>query len=457
MKKFFLFCLIVLSTSFVAKAQDFLEPNSDGDTIAYTITDSINHYVEVSPYIGEGSVYQNRHTHYSYYYSLYKDTLTIPPYVIHDGIEYTVKSIGYRAFFNCTYDAGHLYYDYHVYGLYKVNLPSTIDTIKEDVFSCRLEMKNIILPNSIKYIGRGTFAGGYPEYGHAFYTAYDLWKDLIIDMPDSVTEIHPYTFFNTILKDSNINSLLTDNIRKIDSFAFAFYRIPSSWTRVDTVEWDEKEWEEAWDKYKWEHLDEIKEKGIATVKEQFRQWTRYVRTSGYYPYRTSLRLPSNLEYLEHGAFQNKFFDTIFVTSLTPPIVTGTPFLIYDNYSEQVDSYYKFTILIVPCQSYSLYKTADYWKNFDNIQCMYDPTSKIVVKPNIDYFDMYPNPTDEILFFKYEDTIQKANVYNIEGDKLISKRIDDSSGYLDVCRLKAGQYILQLIFEDKTISKVFIKK
>ena len=89
--------------------------------------------------------------------------------------------------------------------------------------------------------------------------------------------------------------------------------------------------------------------------------------------------------------------------------------------------------------------------------MYDPTSKIVVNPNIDYFDMYPNPTDEILFFKYEDTIQKVNVYNIEGNKLISKRIDDSSGYIDVCRLKAGHYILQLIFEDKTISKVFIKK
>ncbi len=104
-EKVFLFCLIVLSTSFIAKAQCFLEPNSDGDTIAYTITDSINHYVEVSPYKGEGSVYQNRHTHYNYNYSLYKDTLTIPPYVIHDGIEYTVKSIGYRAFFNCTYDA----------------------------------------------------------------------------------------------------------------------------------------------------------------------------------------------------------------------------------------------------------------------------------------------------------------------------------------------------------------
>jgi hypothetical protein len=46
------FCLIVLSTSFIAKAQCFLEPNSNGDTIAYKIKDSINHYVTVVQYLG---------------------------------------------------------------------------------------------------------------------------------------------------------------------------------------------------------------------------------------------------------------------------------------------------------------------------------------------------------------------------------------------------------------------
>lgn len=447
-----------LSTSFIAKAQSFLEPNSEGDTIVYIITDSINHYVGVGRYKGRESHERESPYDYNwtYTYCLYKDTLTIPPFVMHNGIEYTVKSIEYRAFFNCTFEnSPHNYSDQQVYQLYKVNLPSTIDMIKEEAFSCRPEMKNVILPNSVKYIGGGTFAGAYPEFDYTYHVSYsDLWKELIINMPDSITEIHSFTFFNTILKDSNINSVLTDNIRKIGSFAFAFEDAPGFWTRVDTVEWDEKEWEEAWDKYKWEHLDEIKEKGIAVVKEQFRQWTRYVHTSGFYPYRTSLRLPPNLEYLEDCAFKNKFFDTIFVTSLTPPIVTGTPFVIYDDY---VDPYYKSTIIIVPCESYSLYKTADYWKNFNNIQCMYDQTSKIIIKPNIDYFDMYPNPTDEILFFKYYDTIQKANVYNMEGNKLISKRIDGSSGYIDVCRLKPGQYILQLIFEDKTISKVFIKR
>lgn len=83
--------------------------------------------------------------------------------------------------------------------------------------------------------------------------------------------------------------------------------------------------------------------------------------------------------------------------------------------------------------------------------------KVVFRPNIDHFSFYSNPVDNILFFKYEYMIMSANIYDINGNLLINKCINAPSGYFDVHNLKLGQYILQLILENKTISRIFIKK
>jgi hypothetical protein len=429
MKKFFLFCLIVLSTSFIAKAQCFLEPNSNGDTIAYKIKDSINHYVTVVQYLGP----YNSLSH-SPFYLKYKDSLNIPQTVIHNGIEYTVKSIGEKAFSYCEAIIGTKVCD----SLFNVTLPPTIDTIKESAFGCRSEIKSLILPNNIKYIGDRAFTGA-PPYGSVVGYADFIWNDLNINIPDSITEINPFTFANTNFKDNNINSLLTDNIRRIDSFALALF------FGVDYYEYHKQTWEE----YKQEHLYAINIYGEDVVLEWFVQDEPTISIRRYQS-QGSLRIPPNVEYIGNNAFRLRFFDTIFVTPLTPPIVEGSPFLIPEKEDFPLDS----TIYIVPCQSYFLYKSADFWKDL-NLYCM--DIDKVVFRPNIDHFSFYPNPVDNILFFKYEYMIMSANIYDINGNLLINKCINAHSGYFDVHNLKPGQYILQLILENKTISRIFIKK
>ncbi len=433
MKKFFLFCLIVLSTSFVAKAQCFLEPNSDGDTIAYKIKDSINHYVAVVQYLGP----YNSLSHTPFYFK-YKDSLNIPQTVIHNGIEYTVKTIGEKAFSCCDVKYS-INSDKAWDSLLNVTLPSTIDTIEKDAFSCRSEIKSFVLPNSIKYIGNRAFTGE-PPRGTPIMGFYETrWYDLDINMSDSITEINPYTFFNTTFKDNNINSLLPNNIRKIDSCAF----ILNYWQYCHEYR------KQTWEEYKQEHLYAISIYGEDVVLEWFVKNEPNVVTVRFCSH-GSLRIPPNVEYIGNNAFQNRFFDTIFVTPLTPPIVEGSPFLIPEKEEFPLDS----TIYIVPCQSYFLYKSADFWKDL-NLYCM--DIDKVVFRPNIDHLSFYPNPVDNILFFKYEYMIMSANIYDINGNFLMNKCINALSGYFDVHNLKPGQYILQLISENKTISRIFIKK
>ena len=65
--------------------------------------------------------------------------------------------------------------------------------------------------------------------------------------------------------------------------------------------------------------------------------------------------------------------------------------------------------------------------------------------------VYPNPVkDKININKNVD----INVYNYIGDMVISKR---NINTLDVSKLSSGVYMLQIIYENKSITKQIIKK
>jgi len=88
--------LLCISTN-TAKAYDFSAVNSDGDTLYYNITDSINHTVFLTY---KNCIYGTYIT-YNSDYSI-SGMLTIPSSVTHSGITYNIIGIGEYAFHGCT-------------------------------------------------------------------------------------------------------------------------------------------------------------------------------------------------------------------------------------------------------------------------------------------------------------------------------------------------------------------
>ena len=70
--------------------------------------------------------------------------------------------------------------------------------------------------------------------------------------------------------------------------------------------------------------------------------------------------------------------------------------------------------------------------------------------------VYPNPVTDILYFKGTGKIEKAEIYNMVGQKV--KSFDSVEGQIDVSSLSKGDYILQYSMKGgKQETYKFIKK
>ncbi len=98
--------------------------------LKYTVTDETNHYVSV----GKGSTEPTGALNI-------QEKVTNP----NDGLEYTVTSIGFRAFRNCS-------------SLTAVSLPNSITNISEQTFSYCSGLTTITIPNSVTSIGSFAFS-----------------------------------------------------------------------------------------------------------------------------------------------------------------------------------------------------------------------------------------------------------------------------------------------------------
>ena len=151
--------IAVLLCSVMAHAYDF-----EVDGIFYNITSAGNLAIEV--------------TYKDTKYNTYSGNVVIPETVAYNGKTYRVKSIGNKAFYNCT-------------ELTNVTLPNNIESIGSEAFYNCTELTTITLPNNIKSIG-----------SEAFYGCESITN---ITIPSSVTFIGDATFHNcTSLKDLRI-------------------------------------------------------------------------------------------------------------------------------------------------------------------------------------------------------------------------------------------------------------
>ena len=144
--------------------------------------------------------------------------LNIPETVTHNGMEYTVKTIGKMAFYSCFHLTGNLVIPGTVtlidskaftgcWGLTgDLVIPESVIEIKDRAFwSCYGFSGNLVIPESVKTIGEG-----------AFCTCTGLTGQLVI--PNSITEISPSAF--SACENLTGDLVIPDNIVKIGNCAF---------------------------------------------------------------------------------------------------------------------------------------------------------------------------------------------------------------------------------------------
>ena len=66
----------------------------------------------------------------------YSGDVVSPETVVHDGVEYAVTAIGYKAFFNC-------------YNMTSVEIPNSIDSISSHAFWSCEKLQRVVIPNSV--------------------------------------------------------------------------------------------------------------------------------------------------------------------------------------------------------------------------------------------------------------------------------------------------------------------
>ena len=232
MKRVLLF-VTLFAISFIGKAQqnyDFSAVCETGVSLYYRITSDANKTVEV--------VYPHVEGDYWGGYTKPTGSLIIPSSVTHDGVDYTVVSIGEFAFYECTGltavtvgDSVCAIYSHAFFGcsnLSSVEMPDQMYIIGERAFA-RTAFTEIVLPSGLLYIDEACFM--------------ECNSLVLITIPENVTEIGRMAFLNchslqsvtfndslqkiwdSILKNSNIMliicgsliSLMTDQVLKYSS------------------------------------------------------------------------------------------------------------------------------------------------------------------------------------------------------------------------------------------------
>ena len=101
----------------------------------------------------------------------YSGSISIPESVTYEGVEYSVTSIGERAFDGCS-------------GLTSLTIPNSVTTISDYAFKSCFGLTSLTIPNSVTVISN-----------YAFKSCSGLTS---ITIPNSVTAIGEYAFRNCI-------------------------------------------------------------------------------------------------------------------------------------------------------------------------------------------------------------------------------------------------------------------
>lgn len=246
----------------------------------------------------------------------YTGAVTIPRKINYDGVEYSITSIGEKAFSNCT-------------NLISVSIPNTVTSIGNNAFENCRGITSFIIPNSVTSIGES-----------AFYHCNNLTT---ITIPNSVSSVEKYTFWDC----NSLSSIdIPNSVTSIKDFAFwrcsslASITIPKS---VTTIGYDA--------------FRECSSLTTVTIPSS----VTYVGGYAFYGCSslTSLSISSNASRICELAFANcGKLEKVYCLAEKVPITNTDAF---------ENSYPEYTTLYVPTVSLNDYKTTEPWSQFGTIK------------------------------------------------------------------------------------------
>ena len=133
----FLLTMLMSLMSIETFAHDIEVANADGVTIYYTYAYTSNNTVLQVSYRGSSS---------SSYSNEYSGNVVIPESVTYNGTTYSVYSIGYGAFQDCS-------------GLTSITIPNSVTSIGYYAFYGCSGLASITIPSSVTWIGKYVFDG----------------------------------------------------------------------------------------------------------------------------------------------------------------------------------------------------------------------------------------------------------------------------------------------------------
>ncbi len=325
--------------------------------------------------------------------------LIISNTITNAGTEYTVTSIGYYVFSDCT-------------GLTTVSIPNSVTSIGDGAFYNCMGLTSVNIPNSVTSIGHS-----------AFFRCVGLSK---ISIPDSVTRIDNYAFtYCTGLTAISIPNSVT--IIQISTFAnctgLTTINIPDSVTSIDVTAF-----------YNCTGLTSLTIPNSVSIIG----YSAFAYCTGL----TSLTIPNSVIYIETDAFEN-------CTGLTAVNVSWeTPLRINNLVFERLDLN-TIALNVSSPGIVSDYQKAVIWQDFNPINAVLSTENHLLNKN----LKISPNPTKN--FITISGLINKENysIYNIL-DVKVGKGSFSNNEKIDAQDLTKGMYFIRL--EDGNTIK-FIKE
>ncbi|MFA6199662.1 MAG: leucine-rich repeat protein [Bacteroidales bacterium] len=357
---------------------------------------------------------------------LYKYKGTMPANTI-INIQAGTVSISGGAFKSCS-------------GLTSITIPNSVTSIGNGAFYNCSGLTSITIPNSFTSIGDG-----------AFSNCYELTS---ITIPNSVTSIGDYAFLNC----TRLNSIIIPNsITSIGCSAFSSclglssISIPNSVTSIGNDAFSSTPWYNN------------KPNGVVYINNVLYKY------KGTMPANTTINIQAGTVSISGGAFNDcsgltsitipnsvtsicdyAFYDCRGLTSITCSAQTPPSLgeFVFFNVNKSIPLY-------VPEASVALYKAAEQWRDFNNIQI---GLNDITVANKVDIL-IYPNPAKDKAKISIDNLSSKADVmvYDMVGRVIQTHKINKGNNelYIDLSGYSKGVYSIRIMNDSINQTKKLI--
>ena len=330
-------------------------------------------FVQDNIYYSVGSGYFATVTYKSEYGGDYFGDVVIPSTVTHDGITYTVISIGEYAFRSChdltsvTLPPTLMFINdrafYYCTALTSIEIPEGVESIGIFAFYNNEQLTSVTLPSTLTSLGGSCFGvcGNLTSVTCWATTPSSITPTTFADISSSCKLHVPSSAVDSYKNNSDWNSAFSSIVSISYDFKAdgIFYKY---WTGDDVYVWYEDE--SSWDPCYFEESYVIPE--TVTHDGIIHQVTG---TGPYVFYNCSnlkeITLPATMKKVSYRTFQGcSALTTVRCLATTPPTTESE---VFDN------STYSSATLYVPEGTVNSYSVASTWKNFVNIRPIFVPS------------------------------------------------------------------------------------